>query len=127
MATLETKTILIFGGSSGIGYAVAEACLKSRASLVIIVSSNVDRVTAAVRRLEAAELGVGKVHGEVVDATDLAAVKEFVTRIGEIDHVVWTSGDKLTLGFPDVEVESLKSIFIRHMVVKVHDHSLWRV
>ena len=110
MATLESKTIIIFGGSSGIGYSVAEACLLSRASLVIIASSSVDRVTTAVRRLQAAKLGVGKVHGAVVDARDHAALKEFVTRIGEVDHVVWTSGDKLKVGFPDVDVESMKGI-----------------
>jgi NAD(P)-dependent dehydrogenase (short-subunit alcohol dehydrogenase family) len=111
MTTLDTKSIVIFGGSSGIGYAVAEACLLSRASLVIIVSSNAERVAVAVQRLEAVRLGMGKVHGEVIDATDLAALKEFVTRIGEVDHIVWTSGDQLKLGFPSVDLESLKSAF----------------
>jgi len=112
MATLESKTIIIFGGSSGIGYAVAEACLLSRASLVIIASSNVDRVTTAVRRLQATGRGVGKVRGEVVDVRDHAALKEFVTGIGEVDHVVYTCGDPLKLlGFPDVDVESMKDVF----------------
>lgn len=111
MATLDTKSVLIFGGSSGIGFAVAEACLKSRASLVIIASSNKERVSAAVQRLEAARLGTGKVQGEVVDATDIVALKEVVTRIGEVDHIVWTSGDQLKIGFPDVDLETVKSAF----------------
>jgi len=116
MATLENKIILIFGGSSGIGYGVAETSLISRASLIIIVSSNADRVTAAVRRLNTANLGPGKVQGEVVDATDVAELREFVKRIGEVDHVVWTSGDLFNLWFPNIDVESSKGIFQRFMI-----------
>jgi len=111
MATLESKIILIFGGSSGIGFAVAEASLASRAALVIIASSSASRVTAAVKKLEAASLGSGKIKGEVVDVTDSAAVKEFLARIGEVDHLVFTSGDQPKLGFSSVDIESLKNVF----------------
>ncbi|KAF8575318.1 NAD-binding protein [Ramaria rubella] len=115
MATLATKTILVFGGSSGIGYSVAEASLTSGASHVIIASSDASRVSNAVQRLEAhistLGPGAGKVQGEVVDATDHAALKAFVERVGEMDHIVWTSGDGLKLGFPDVDVEALQGAF----------------
>ncbi|KAF8578199.1 short-chain dehydrogenase/reductase SDR [Ramaria rubella] len=117
MATLANKTILIFGGSSGIGYSVAEASLMSSASHIIIVSSssNAVRVGDAVKRLEnfASTLssGVGKVQGEAVDVTDRTALKEFVLRMGEVDHIVWTSGDSLKLGFPNLDVESLLGAF----------------
>ncbi|KAF8575315.1 NAD-binding protein [Ramaria rubella] len=117
MATLATKTILVFGGSSGIGYSVAEASLTSGASHVIIASSNASRVSGAVRRLEAhistLGPGAGKVQGEVVDATDHAALKAFVERVGEMDHIVWTSGDGLIrkLDFPNVDVEALQDAF----------------
>jgi hypothetical protein len=120
MSTLEGKTVLIFGGSSGIGYAVTEGFLKSLANLVIIASSNVERVNASVKKLEGANLGPGKVRGEVIDAKDQAALKEFVSNIGHMDHVVWTSGDPLSLGFPGVELDVAKSklLYIHHSNIK---------
>ncbi|KAF8514010.1 short-chain dehydrogenase/reductase SDR [Hysterangium stoloniferum] len=111
MSTLEGKNVLIFGGSSGIGYAVAEGSLKSLASLVIIASSNAERVNSAVNSLEKGNLGPGRVCGEVIDAKDQSALKEFVSNIGEFDHIVWTSGDYFDVGFPNVELDVAKSAF----------------
>ena len=51
MASLEGQTILIVGGSSGIGYGVAKLSLLSKASTVIIASSNKSRVDNALSRL----------------------------------------------------------------------------
>ncbi|KAH9475026.1 Short-chain dehydrogenase/reductase phqE [Psilocybe cubensis] len=92
MATLQNKTIVIVGGSSGIGFAVALASLQSSAKTVIIASSNEARVHDAVARLKSHNLP-GEVHGDVVDATNSEAVKAFAGRIGTVDHIVWTSGD----------------------------------
>lgn len=92
MSTLQNKTVVVVGGSSGIGFAVALAALQSQASTVIIASSNAERVAGAVKRLESHKLP-GEVRGEVLDARDTTAVKEFSGRIGIVDHVAWTSGD----------------------------------
>lgn len=94
MTTLENKTVVVVGGSSGIGFAVALASLQSLASLVVIASSSAERVSKAVERLKAHTFP-GAVRGEVLDAKDDAAIKDkFVVRLGEVDHIVWTSGDK---------------------------------
>ena len=93
MTSLQNKTVLIVGGSSGIGFAVARAALQSLARTVIIASSNAERVAGAVARLQAHALSAGEVRGEVVDAKDAGALKEFAGRVGAVDHVVWTSGD----------------------------------
>lgn len=92
MSTLQNKTVVVVGGSSGIGFGVALAALQSLASVVIIASSNAERVAGAVARLQAHNLP-GAVRGEVLDAKDAAAVKEFGVRLGAVDHVAWTSGD----------------------------------
>ncbi|PPQ79190.1 hypothetical protein CVT25_002775 [Psilocybe cyanescens] len=92
MATLQNKTVVVVGGSSGIGFAVALASLQSLASLVIIASSNKSRVEDAVARLKAHKLP-GKVRGEVLDAKNSEAVKVFASGLGLVDHIVWTSGD----------------------------------
>ncbi|KAF8579825.1 NAD-binding protein [Ramaria rubella] len=116
MATLHLKTIVVFGGSSGIGYSVAETSLTSRASRVIIVSLNPMRVKGAVQRLQShiTKMGLtGDVQGEVVNAKDHTALIKFVKRIGEVDHIVYTSGDspEKLRGFPVVSAESAKDIF----------------
>lgn len=114
MTTLEGKEILIFGGSSGLGYGAAEASLKSKASRVIISSSSSEKVAHAVQRLTSANLGEGKVEGHAVDATDTEALKKFVQQIGEVDHIIWTSGNRLPLGFPNVDYDFMKSKWLAY-------------
>jgi len=101
MATLEGKTILIVGGSSGIGFGVAKVSLIALASHVIIASSSKTKVDDALQRLQsffANKQIPGKFTGEVVDGKDSDSVKQLMARVGEIDHLVWTSGDALNIG-----------------------------
>ncbi|KLO18612.1 NAD(P)-binding protein [Schizopora paradoxa] len=120
MATLAGKTIVVVGGSSGLGFGVAKASLLSSAAHVVIASSNKERVEEAVVRLQTAVSEaatsthlpvVGKITGEVLDVRSIPAVHELFGKIGEIDHLVWTSGDPLRLSFPDVDLDSQKDIF----------------
>ena len=67
--------------------------VSSPAQLVIIVSSSVDRVITAVRRLQAMELGVEKSTAGSL-TREPATLKELVTRIGE---VVWTTRDMVLM------------------------------
>ena len=48
MATLQGKTIVVVGGSSGIGFGVALPALRSLASTMITASSNAERNAGAV-------------------------------------------------------------------------------
>jgi NAD(P)-dependent dehydrogenase (short-subunit alcohol dehydrogenase family) len=86
----NNKRVLIVGGSSGIGLAVAEEA-ASQGAEVVIVSSNAERVQEAVRSIG------GNVRGESVDVSDEKAVEGFFTKIGAIDHLVFTAGDSLQL------------------------------
>ncbi|KAF9483318.1 short-chain dehydrogenase/reductase SDR [Pholiota conissans] len=110
MSTLENKTVVVIGGSSGIGFAVALASLQSFASPVIIASSSEERVKKAVERLKAHNLP-GVIRGEVVDATNSASIKDLIGRLGEVDHIVWTSGNKVNAHFPDFEPEMGRAAF----------------
>ncbi len=92
MSTLQNKIVVVVGGSSGIGFGVALAALQSLASNVIIASSDSERVSNAVERLQSHNLP-GEVRGEVLDANDAVAIKEFAARIGTVDHIAWTAGD----------------------------------
>ena len=90
------------------GYAVAEGVLKSGASEVFIVSSNQERVQEAVKTLQGKKLGHGVVKGEAINAKDTEALKQFVLRLGDVDHIVWTSGDSFSVDFPNVSLDVAK-------------------
>jgi NAD(P)-dependent dehydrogenase (short-subunit alcohol dehydrogenase family) len=112
MATLKGKSILVIGGTSGIGYAVARASLTSQAERVIVVSSSSTRVNETLnllRSFAASSSLPGKVEGKAVDATDLPALDKAISGFGEIDHLVYTSGSSLNIKpFKETDVASMK-------------------
>jgi NAD(P)-dependent dehydrogenase (short-subunit alcohol dehydrogenase family) len=83
---LHAKKVVIVGGTSGIGLAVAEAALAQGAK-VVVASSQQASVDAALKRL-----GDG-VEGHAIDVNDEASVAGVFERIGALDHLVFTAGD----------------------------------
>src|SRR3984885_5608617 len=86
----ENKRGVIVGGSSGIGFAVAEEA-ASQGAEVVIVSSNAERVQEAIQSIG------GGAQGQAVDVFDEKAVESFFTNLGAFDHLVFTAGDSLQL------------------------------
>jgi len=84
--TLEGQHVVIIGGSSGIGLAVAECAIADGAE-VVVGSSNAANVEAAASRLGNAATGA------VVDVRDEASVEAFLTGVAGFDHLVFTAGD----------------------------------
>ena len=70
MQNIENKTVLITGGSKGIGYGIAEVLLREKMK-VAITSRSQKAVDEAVAKLRA--VGSGDVMGIVTDVRDLAA------------------------------------------------------
>src|SRR5580698_56837 len=87
---LQDKRVVVLGGSSGIGLAVAEQA-ASQAASVIIASSDAGRVQKVV-----ASIG-GKAQGHALDVSDERAVEAFFSKLGTFDHLVFTAGDSLHL------------------------------
>ena len=86
----ENKRVVIVGGSSGIGLAVAEQA-ASQGAKVVIASSNAERVQKAIK-------AVGReAKGQAVDVSDEGAVETFFSGLGPFDHLVFTAGDSLHL------------------------------
>jgi len=85
-SSLHGKRVVVIGGSSGVGVAVAEAALAEGAS-VVVGSSQVGNVEAAV-----AKLGPGA-SGYAVDVSDESNVAAFFDTVGAFDHLVFTAGD----------------------------------
>ena len=86
----ENKRVVIVGGSSGIGLAVAEQA-ASQGAKVVIASSNAERVQKAIKALG------GVAEGQAVDVSDEGAVEAFFAGLGAFDHLVFTAGDSLHL------------------------------
>jgi NAD(P)-dependent dehydrogenase (short-subunit alcohol dehydrogenase family) len=86
VVTLKDQRVVIIGGSSGMGYAVAEGALAEGAE-VVIASSDKAKVDAAVARL-----GAGA-SGGVIDVSDEAKVAAFFGQVGGFDHLVFTAGE----------------------------------
>ena len=84
--TLENKRVLVIGGGSGIGFAVAEGVVAEGAQAVV-ASSNADKVAAAARQLG------NSASGAQLDVTDEAAVEAFFAANGTFDHIAFTAGD----------------------------------
>lgn len=90
------KHVLVFGGTSGIGLAVAEGSLASGAQ-VTVSSSNQSRVDAALKRLRAA-FPNSTVAGHVCDLskpTVEEGIEALFSTVGKVDHIVYTAGDAL--------------------------------
>ena len=98
---LQGKRVIVIGGSSGIGFAVAEACSEYGAK-VTIASSSQSRVDAAVEKLRKAYPDA-EVSGVKVDLksddveTQLVTLFDHATSQAKykIDHVAFTAGDSL--------------------------------
>ena len=88
--SFENKRVIIIGGTSGIGLAVAEEAASQGAD-VVIVSSKAERVQEAIQSIG------GNVRGEAVDVFDEKSVESFFTNIDAFDHLVFTAGDSLQL------------------------------
>jgi len=83
---LENKQVVILGGSSGIGLAVAEQA-ASQGAKIVIASSNAERVQKAVESIG------GNAQGQAVDLSDEKAVEAFFAKLGAFDQLVFTAGE----------------------------------
>jgi len=101
----ENKRVVIIGGSSGIGFAVAEDAASQGAD-VVIVSSREERIQEAIRSIG------GKAQGQAVDVSDEKAVESFFTKLGAFDHLVYTAGDSLQLHeLADMDLKQARRAF----------------
>jgi NAD(P)-dependent dehydrogenase (short-subunit alcohol dehydrogenase family) len=103
---LDGSRVLVIGGSSGIGFAVAKAAREAGAH-VTIASSDMERVRAALGR-------VGGCDGVRLDVTDEAAVAAFFADAAPFDHIAFTAADWARVdhtAFADVDIAATASLF----------------
>ena len=84
---LQNARVVILGGSSGIGLAVAQEA-ASQGARIVIVSSNPERVQKAVEPFG------DNAEGHALDLSDEQAVEILFTKLGAFDHLVFTASAK---------------------------------
>jgi NAD(P)-dependent dehydrogenase (short-subunit alcohol dehydrogenase family) len=103
--TLQGRRIVVLGGSSGIGLAVARAAAREGAT-VVIASSRRARVDVALKTLPEGT------EGHALDLTDEPAVRAVFERLGKFDHLVFTAGESLQLDrLTNTDIEAAKRFF----------------
>ncbi|UNI16371.1 hypothetical protein JDV02_002807 [Purpureocillium takamizusanense] len=127
ISKLHGRRVLVLGGTSGIGFAVAEAALEHGAH-VIVSSSNQEKVNNAITRLRkvacplepnSSDPGTTHVTGKTCNVGNRATLKanleallEFATssRTQLLDHVVYTVGDHIVMAtYRQSTVEDLEN------------------
>ncbi|EXJ76547.1 uncharacterized protein A1O5_01055 [Cladophialophora psammophila CBS 110553] len=97
---LQGKRVIVVGGTSGIGFATAEAAVEYGA-IVVVASSKQEKVDKAVERIQKAYPDAGdRIRGKTVDLSSdnveeqIVAVFDFATDGGKhkIHHVAETAG-----------------------------------
>lgn len=102
---MHGQRVVVVGGTSGIGLAVAEAAIRSGAD-VVVASARQTSVDKALARLGS------RARGATLAVTDADSAARFFDGVGGFDHLVYTAGEALTLmpvaGF---DLEQAQSFF----------------
>ncbi|MBT9386843.1 SDR family oxidoreductase [Pseudooceanicola sp. CBS1P-1] len=101
---LENKTLLVLGGSSGIGFGVARAALDEGAT-VTIASRSAENVAAAVDRLE------GRATGVTLDTGDAAGLEAHFDAAGPYDHVFCSAARTKVAAVRELSLEDAYAAF----------------
>lgn len=101
---MTTKTVLIVGGTSGMGRAVADL-VAARGDVAIVAGRSQERVDRVAK-----EIG-GTARGVVMDLTDESSIKQAVETVGSIDHLVLAAAALIYAPFAELSLDDAKAVF----------------
>ncbi|KAK3048430.1 hypothetical protein LTR09_010261 [Extremus antarcticus] len=110
---LKDAKVLVIGGSSGIGYAVAEALIENNCH-VTISASNPKKADATVERLlKSYPSAKSRVSGQSCALGDEATLESNIVslleKVGKVDHIIHTAGDALAqMELSSIDMEKIK-------------------
>ncbi|MBV4484543.1 SDR family oxidoreductase [Pseudomonas sp. SWRI153] len=111
-SSLINKTVVIFGGTSGIGLAAAVQA-KAVGAKVIVIGSNAARAEQA-----AIEHGL---HGwRAADVTDSKAIEAALANIPQVDHLVLLAGTFVAGTVLEADIDYLQRAFHERIWASIH-------
>nr|WP_321402091.1 SDR family oxidoreductase [uncultured Desulfobacter sp.] len=106
MNILNGKTIVIIGGSSGIGFRVAQMARSEGGDLIIA-----GRNSARLKEAQTALSGTGKEITTIeLDAHDHNQLAEFFDKLPKFDHLVSMVGDVMGGGFLNADMTEIRRV-----------------
>jgi len=99
--SFENKLCVITGGSSGIGYAIAERLARERARLLLVARDATALQTAAERLRAAGATEVRTLSADVASDADMEKLAPAIAAIGEAADLVVNSAGIVSAGFLD--------------------------
>jgi NAD(P)-dependent dehydrogenase (short-subunit alcohol dehydrogenase family) len=105
MATLQGKTIVITGGSSGIGLATAQMCSSAGAPDVVLIGRSSERLKNAVALVGSTARSI------TLDVTNETEVARVFTGIGEFDHLVTAAAGTLRGRVTELDTSAARALF----------------
>ena len=99
--SLQGSSVIIIGGSSGMGLATARLAMEEKAN-VIIASRSREKLQLAVKQLD-------NVRAIVADITSESDIQSLFQEIDQVNHVFITAGRPLWGGIVETKLEILRS------------------
>jgi NAD(P)-dependent dehydrogenase (short-subunit alcohol dehydrogenase family) len=110
MSQLPGQTVVVIGGSAGIGLEVARLA-RAEGADVVLAARNPERLERAAQEL-------GAVSSAAFDATDFDRVEGFFAELdGPIDHVMVTAGRPYYAPLPDMDLELARRNVQEHFLL----------
>lgn len=100
--SLQNQHILVIGGSSGIGLAVAKL-VAAEGAKVMIASRASDRLEKAAQEID------GEVEIGTINTLDETSIKEFFDASSEFDHIINFAGDSMGGGVLDSDIPTARN------------------
>ena len=111
MAALTNKTVLVTGGSRGIGAGIAKRLAADGASVAITYTKGADAADAVVAEIERAGGKAIAIKADAADAEAVrAAVEKTVAAFGRLDVLVNNAGTAIPKPFQETTLEELDRV-----------------
>jgi NAD(P)-dependent dehydrogenase (short-subunit alcohol dehydrogenase family) len=111
MSALDGQTVVVIGGSAGIGLETARLAHAEGADVVITGRNQ--------ERLDQAAADVGAARTAAFDARDLKTLSEFITGLGPIDHVLVTGSGPYYAPLAELDFDEVRADIDQHILVPV--------